>query len=226
MVKLISQQTQWSNVARELEKENLKLKSYDTTMFRIFGNVTGKKILDYGAGPGVLALALKKLGAKVKTFDISTEMNELCSAKIGRNNVYLRARDIPSGIFDIIICNLVLCIVEEDEVSNIMQNISKELSITGRAYVGFCNPRIFNIPESNLDLRERTKHTYEENHEYKKIKKEGNYEIIEIHRPIEWYEKIYKEAGLELVKLHFTLKYILNGREIEDFVIFELKKQG
>ena len=226
MVKLISQQSQWSAVARELEKEDLKLKSYDKTMFKLFGSVFGNKILDYGAGPGILALGLQKLGAEVKTFDISEEMNSLCAKKIGGNNVYSKAGDIPKRNFDVIICNLVLCIVEEDEVKNILRNIGMELRSSGRVFVGFCNPRIFDVPESNLDLREKTRHVYSENHRYKKIKKEGRYEIIELHRPIEWYEKAFRNCGLELVSTSFTPEYSLNGRVIEDFVIFELRKKA
>ena len=58
-----------------------------------------------------------------------------------------------------------------------------------------------------------------------KTKKEGGYQIVENHRPIEWYERAYKEAGLELADTIFTPEYELGGRQIEDFIIFALKKQ-
>ena len=57
-----------------------------------------------------------------------------------------------------------------------------------------------------------------------KTKKEGMYEIIENHRPIEWYEEMYKEQGLNLVDTFFTPEYELKGRKIKDFIIFKLKK--
>jgi len=50
------------------------------------------------------------------------------------------------------------------------------------------------------------------------------YEIIENHRPIEWYEEMYKEQGLNLVDTFFTPEYELKGRKIKDFIIFKLKK--
>jgi SAM-dependent methyltransferase len=46
-------------------------------MFKMLGNVKGKKILDWGCGSGLYLEKLKKKGAKVKGFDISQEMVEI-----------------------------------------------------------------------------------------------------------------------------------------------------
>ena len=222
--KLVAQQDEWSKVTRELEAEDLKLAYYDNTLIPLLGDLSDKKILDYGAGPGVLALAMKKLSGDVKVWDISQEMREKAGEKIGTENIYSSVDEIPNDFFDFVICNLVLCIVPEDEVKRIAVNIRNELNETGSAFIGFCNPKIFDVKESNVDKRFPTGAKYEENHDYKKVKKEGDYEIIELHRPIEWYEKVYSEAGLKLVNTIFTPEYKLNGEKIEDFVIFELKK--
>ena len=223
-MKLVAEQKQWNIVLEELEKENIKIMSYDNKLIELFGNLNRKKILDYGAGPAVLESELKKLGAYVKTFDISEEMNNICRQKIGSENVYSIVNELPKNKFDIIICNLVLCIVEEDEVKNILRNIKNALNQKGFAFIGVCNPKIFYVPESRLDFRKQTGNKYEENHVYKKIKKEGTYEIHEIHRPIEWYEKTYKELGLNLVEIIFTPEYEFKGRKIQDFVIFKIAK--
>lgn len=222
--KLITDQKEWDLAIKELEGENLKLASYDDTLISIIGDIKGKKILDYGAGPGVLALAMQKIGADVKVWDINGEMREKSRLKIGIENVYNNINEILKNFFDIIICNLVLCINPEDEVKNILKNINEELVENGVVYIGFCNPEIFAISESNLDFRFTTGNKYEENHQYKKVKKEGNYEIIESHRPIEWYEKLYLENGLKLVDTIFTPEYELKGNKIKDFVIFKLIK--
>jgi hypothetical protein len=83
---------------------------------------------------------------------------------------------------------------------------------------------LLDVPETNLDLRPEPEHEYEENHSYMKTKKEGGYQIIENHRPIEWYENIYKEAGLNLEDTIYTPEHKLNGRPIKDFIIFKLTK--
>ena len=219
---LISKNSEWGKVAKDLESEELKLKSYDGPLLDHLGSVAGKMILDYGCGPGILALALQRLGADIKVFDIDQEMLRLAGEKIGHEKVYTSAVDIPSD-FDFVICNLVLCINPDDEVRRIARNIRNELKSTGRAYAGFCNPLIFDVPESMLDFRFQTGNQYTENHRYKKIKKEGKYEIIEDHRPIEWYLQIFKEAGLTHLNTIFTPEYQFGRRKINDFVILEFE---
>ena len=222
--KMVAEQEEWNRVSAELEEENLKLMSYDNTLFSLFGDVKGKNVLDYGAGPGVLALATAKLGANMKVWDINTELRQKSAEKIGVENVYNSLEEIPKNFFDIIICNLVVCIVPEDEVKDIMINIKSELKEEGFALVGFCNPKIFTVKESNLDFRFPTGASYETNHQYKKVKKEGLYEIIETHRSVEWYEKLFIELGLKVEGKYYTPKYQLSGKEIEDFIIFKIVK--
>lgn len=173
----------------------------------------------------MLALALQKLGAQSYVYDLVEEMYALSAQKIGDANVYREVKEIPRNMFDIIVCNLVVCIVEEEEVENIITNIKNELKPGGKAYIGFCNPLIFNIPESNLDIRHPTEHGYCDNHTYKKTKKEGGYEIIEIHRPVEWYEELFEKVGLPLSQKYFTPEYSLHGNNINDFIIMELEKK-
>jgi 2-polyprenyl-3-methyl-5-hydroxy-6-metoxy-1,4-benzoquinol methylase len=224
--KIVKKQEQWGAVSAELEEESLKLQSYDHTLLPLLGEVVGKKILDYGSGPGILASVLAKQGADIKVFDKCEKMRALAGEKIGAENVYELAEHIAQEHFDFIICNLVLCIVPEEEVATIARNIRDSLNLNGIAYIGFCNPKIFNVPESQLDFRELTGDKYEENHVFKKIKKEGNYEILELHRPIEWYVEEFQNAGLAVAKVLFTPEYELNEEKIQDFVLFKLKRGG
>ncbi len=222
--KKVAHQEEWGRVFGELEEEDLKLASYDNTLMPMLGSVANRLILDYGAGPGILALALQRIGANVKVWDISPEMRAKTAEKIGLENVYSSLEEIPRDSFDSVICNLVLCIVPDGEVHKIVQHIEEMLNRNGSAYIGFCNPKIFQVRESNLDYRFPTGNSYEENHNYRKIKKEGGYEIIESHRPIEWYEQVCRQAGLELVSVNFTPEYELKGNLIQDFVILKLKR--
>ncbi len=222
--KLISKEKEWDRVSKELKLEKIKIAYYDNTIIPLLGNIKNKKILDYGGGQGILAIALKKLGADVKIWDISNKIRKQAAKNIGKENIYNSIKEIPEKEFDFIICNLVLCINSDKEVKKIVKNIKDELNEKGLAYIGFCNPKLLGVPESNLDFRPKQKQKYEKNHSYIKTKKEGMYKIIENHRPIEWYEKVYEDAGLILVDTFFTPEYELNGRKIKDFIIFKLKK--
>ncbi|MBI2079590.1 class I SAM-dependent methyltransferase [Candidatus Micrarchaeota archaeon] len=223
--KFVGNMKDWARVAGELSGEDLKQKIYDNSLLSSFGEVKGKRVLDYGTGPAVIAKRLADSGAEVKAFDISPEMLRIAAEKLGSDSVFDEIGKIPKDYFDVILCNLVLCIVPEDEVARIARNIRDALAKDGFAYIGLCNPRIFDLPESIIDFRLPAGRTYFENHEYEKVKKEGGYKIVELHRPIEWYAGLFKGAGLELVETIFTPEYEASGRKVHDFVIFKLRKE-
>lgn len=225
MRKIITNQREWGSVRLELENEYDKLQSYDLTILDILGDIKGLKILDYGSGPGVMANLLKGKGGNVRVYDISKEMRELAAEKLGRNMVFDTDKSIPDNFFDIILCNLVVCIITEEDVQKLLFTIARKLNKKGRIFIGFCNPQIFTIKETKLDYRFPVDKEYECIHEYKKIKKEGNYEIVEKHRPIEWYKKQIKDADLKVEETIFTPEYEMNGDKINDFIIFELGKE-
>ena len=224
-MKLITNPMEWGDVAGELEREVLKLKSYDEVLLPQLGNVAGKAILDYGHGPGLLLKNLAKQGANVKGYDLHPKMRELAAQRVGAGNIYESAEQIPSNSFDTAICNLVTCINSEEGVNRIAADIGRALKDNGVAYIGFCNPHIFDVEETALDRRLTTKHRYDENHDYLKIKKEGTYAIIEKHRPIEWYQRLFENAGLQNAGTFFTPPYEMNGRTINDFVILKVQKR-
>lgn|SRR3989338_4051703 len=215
---------EWSAVSGKLVAEKIKLNAYDNTLLKEMGGLRGKEILDYGSGPGVFASVLAAKGASAKCFDISAQLRRECGEKLGTQNVIEKASAIPSGFFDCVVCNLVMCIVDEAEVKRIAGHIRRSLKPDGIAYIGFCNPRIYDLPESQLDFRFPTGSSYRENHEYLKVKKEGNYEIVEIHRPIEWYEKIFAEEGLKIDGIIYTPEYGVSNRQIHDFIIFKTSR--
>ena len=52
------------------------------TTLKMLGNIKGKKILDFGCGPGIYIKVLKKKGAKLKGVDISEKMIKIAKKKI------------------------------------------------------------------------------------------------------------------------------------------------
>lgn len=225
MSKQVPTNSEWALVAKELEAEELKLASYDVALLDLLGDVRGRKILDYGCGPGILASALLRGGADIQIYDISPDMRQHAGRKIGRDRVYSSIGGVPMNYYDHVICNLVLCVVGDEIVPEIAGNMKEVTRNEGTIYVGFCNPMIFDVKESLLDIRRPTGQGYGENHQYSKTKKEGDYQIVEEHRPLEWYEETFIKSGLVVLEKHFTHEYELNGILIEDFVIFEMRRE-
>ena len=97
----------------------------------LLGNVRGKRILDFGCGTGIYAKILTKKGAKVKGFDISSEMLKIAR----KDNPKLDLRQ-GSGYrvpfkeqFDVVLAALVIDYF--DNWDKVFQQVSKVLKKGG-----------------------------------------------------------------------------------------------
>ncbi|MDR0231397.1 MAG: class I SAM-dependent methyltransferase [Dysgonamonadaceae bacterium] len=222
--RIVVEKNEWDRVYKDLENEVIKTSTYDDCIIQLIGDVKNKRILDYGGGPGVIAKALKDLGANVDIYDNNERILKMANNRLSSKNIMPDKNNIPQNTYDFALCNLVVCIVEDDEVVDITKDIYNALHKEGSAFVGFCNPKIYNVHESKLDIRHSGNINYEENHEYLKEKKEGGYIVPEKHRPLEWYSKIFEEAGFLIKEISFTPEYVFKEKAINDFVIYTLKK--
>jgi 2-polyprenyl-3-methyl-5-hydroxy-6-metoxy-1,4-benzoquinol methylase len=80
------------------------------------------RVLDFGCGPGIIAVELAKLGYEVQGFDGSVEMVRMCRTrveKLGLKNASFDHHDaadiqLPAGRFDVVVCSSVVEYVVED----------------------------------------------------------------------------------------------------------------
>jgi ribosomal protein L11 methyltransferase len=70
----------------------------------------GERVLDYGCGSGILAIAAAKLGARVLDgVDIDAQALETAAANAAANAVALRCYDteaLPAGEYDVVVANI------------------------------------------------------------------------------------------------------------------------
>jgi ribosomal protein L11 methyltransferase len=70
----------------------------------------GERVLDYGCGSGILALAAARLGAaKVDAVDIDPQSIETAAANAALNHIQLRAAlpdALPPGVYDVVVANI------------------------------------------------------------------------------------------------------------------------
>jgi len=222
------QPQEWGAVSGTLVHEKVKVRVYDDFLFEdvIGGNVEGAQMLDYGPGPAVLASRLQAAGAEVDTFDTDPRMQHICAEKLGTNHVLESIEAIRENSYDIVTCNLVLCINKKEEVHRICRTIRNAMRRSGNVYIGFCNPLLYNIAETQLDLRQPTGDSYRKHHTIRKKKIEvprEEYNLYDLHRPISWYTQSFRKAGLEPIATRFTEENEVKGNRVRDFVIFELE---
>lgn len=223
MQKQIDTSRAWNKVTSELAAEQLKVASYDSVIFEKVGDPAEARWLDYGSGPGVMASAGQKMGADMFAWDINPTFRETCGERIGEDHVFRTLAEMRGQLFDVITCNLVMCIVSEKEVEAIAKRLSRMIKRDGKVFIGFCNPQIFDVPETQLDIRFPTGDTYFDHHTIPKIKKEGDYKIFDNVRPVSWYHDVFYRSGLEQTGLLTTAPYTMPNihKTIRDFVIFE-----
>jgi 2-polyprenyl-3-methyl-5-hydroxy-6-metoxy-1,4-benzoquinol methylase len=225
----LEQPQSWGNVSGTLADEKVKVRVYDDFLFQelMKGEVRDAAVLDYGSGPAVFAKRMQDAGADISIFDSDERMQKICAEKLGESSVCQTQEDVRRGAYDIVTCNLVLCINRKDEVRRIMETINAAVRKQGDVYVGFCNPILYDVKRTQLDLRQPTGDSYRKHHTIYKRKIEipdEEYNLYDLHRPIYWYAQQFRRAGLEVVDTHFTPESEIEGKKINDFIIFELTK--
>jgi SAM-dependent methyltransferase/glycosyltransferase involved in cell wall biosynthesis len=163
----------------------------------------GKKIFDYGCGTGSVADELARRGASVSCFDIDlTRFKE----RKHENLVECVEREdlnrlLKSGeTFDVALCNLVLCVVEDKtEIKKIFRNLRQLVGSSGRVVVGICSPFFLGSGSTPSQyLYDVDESRYNEHFRFMlKVKTTGRVRE-EWHRPLDWYIHVARCADLEL----------------------------
>ncbi|MEK7624732.1 MAG: methyltransferase domain-containing protein [Patescibacteria group bacterium] len=101
-IKVFDSAEGYNLAAREYDKKKAYLDSFEKKqLLPLLGNLTGRKILDVGAGTGRLAIELSKLGAEVTALDVSEEMlKELKRKNSARGGSALGGKNIVTIVGD------------------------------------------------------------------------------------------------------------------------------
>lgn len=130
-VKMMSSQNGYDLAAKKYDQKNSYLNSFEKNyLFDALGEITGKKVLDVGAGTGRLSVELYKKGGMVTALDISEKMlNELNKKNKNIATIAADAENMPfnENSFDIVcaaflIVHLKNPIVFFDEVYRVLKN--------------------------------------------------------------------------------------------------------
>jgi len=206
----------------------------DPIISKLVNGLEGSLILDYGCGEGQLTEKLALNSRKIIAYDISKDIIRKSKAKNKDNNIiyldsdeYSRVRDSFEKKIDIILCSLVLCTIESEDIFiSVIEDLSYLLHDRGKLVIAVCNPLFFNVKETEIQFRlfpSRAK--YNSIFTYEKKSKITNRIRKEVHRPLRIYENSFNNFGLEIEKIIQTPGIDMEtGFYASDFMIFIISK--
>lgn len=194
---------------------------HDDVILNLVDLYCSQNILDYGAGKCKIANTLSQKYS-VAVFDIDKDI--LRSRALPQVEILDDIQCIPSGKYDVVLNNLVLCCVDDDTAQQIVQNAVDKVKVGGRVLISICNP-FFNSVQ-NTELRASgLLGRYNQAEVFSKQATVGVPTRKEYHRPIEFYLNLLERNGLHL-------EHIVEGRgadldtllPIAEHLVFVCKK--
>jgi len=191
------------------------------------GDGDGRRLLDYGCGKGKLAESLAGAGWQVTAYDPNPDL----PASDGRVEFgdralleSLRASDVK---FAAVVCSLVLCVLEDDELHDVVRDLRGLIEPNGDLIIAICNPR---YTHGTTQLQRRVPPAGvgpDDVFHLKKLVYSSNGTVIDVHRPLRAYLELFAEVGLVVRSVHETPGVDLETfDQTSDFMIFQLSPQG
>ena len=159
-----------------------------------------KRVLDYGCGNGAVAATLADRGAQVLGYDPDPTREKRWRERSGASNLrFTTARDevFNSAPFDLVVCQRVLCTVDDAEMRRILQDLRAAVAADGRVVVTVCDPH-FTLggptPEADRELPPGAR--YEDTFVWHKTVRTSGRKRREVHRPEEALLAEFARVGL------------------------------
>ena len=202
-------------------KKRFKEELHDDQIIKLINKHNPKTILDYGAGKCKIANSLDEK-YNFTVYDINTELLKSRASK--KINVIFNLENLEIK-FDMIICNLVLCCVDNIISEQIMKNISSLLKINKHTILSICNPFYNTIKETEL-RKSGLENIYKYSKKFIKNTRIGIPQREEFHRPIEYYINLFFKNGFEIINVYEGDGINTNNMlSIGEHLIFELIKK-
>lgn len=224
---------EWTHIAKEAKQiQDAKNRVLNGKLLELIHTYAPNKgrVFDYGCGWGEFAEALTKEGFDVEAFDAADEMVEEARTRYHTPQFYTR-REFQTKLsesektYDLVVSNLVLCILTKDEQDEMLENIKRIAKPNAPLVISFCHPCTDYMTVGVVSKRLRS-HTwnpkYDKEFKYRKVVHENQIEFTDYHRPLEYYSTLFKKHNLEIVDI--AESEVLNTEALPDFIIFVLKE--
>ena len=201
----------------------------DGKMLSLIEKYKPRTLLDYGAGKCKITNSLSQyITCSVFDIDLKT-LNERADSRTRKiENIEKVIEDKEE--FDMVICNLVLCNVDNYWNGKILLNINKVLKEKGHLIISICNPFFDDVPQTELRVK-GYEGEYSKILSYKKkiILGEQEKEKEDYHRPFLYYENLLQRNGFKIINIYETDGVNinkLNCNTISEFLIIDVEKNN
>lgn len=175
----------------------------DKTIEELVNIKTTNKLLDYGCG------IPRNVHFKYDSNKLTAYDNDLSLKKMWSNND-LSANFITDKCtlldkknehyFEIILCSLVLCAVDDEQVLDILNDILYLANVDAQILIAICDPRSICVKNTAIQERHISKENrYQDFFEYDKTIQSSNKKRREYHRPLEYIRLIMGDVGLQII---------------------------
>ena len=185
------------------------------------------KVLDYGCGKGELARYFAGRGARVVAFDPDHGLKARLSAISGSNliPVFTAAEALEQGPFDLVVCRRVACLVDDDALITLLQNLREAVAPGGSVLFGLCHPAytpVCTTPEATpVDSASVDS---EAQFIWRKTLRINGRMLTETHRPEHRLRRLLRRTGLAVVSRCERESVDMDRFEpIADLLVYELE---
>lgn len=224
---------EWSQIAEQEKKiQDIKNRVLNPKLLALIKQNAEAEasVFDYGCGWGEFADILAGQEYRVQAFDESDDMVARAREQFDkptfftRNEFYEKLPEL-AGAFDIVVSNLVLCILNKKDQAVMLKNISRLLKSDGVFVLSFCHPCLDYITAGIVSKRIRPyTHLprYDQEFKYRKVVHENGIAFDDYHRPLEYYIGLFQKHAYQI--LDIAESDTLGTEFYPDFIAFALKK--
>lgn len=182
------------------------------------------RILDYGCGKGRLASQFAAQGHDVVAFDpdptLAPRLEALVSSGVSA------VASPPTATFDVVICELVLCTIEEEQLyRRVLADLRRLVRDDGRVLVAVCNPSFTTGGDTPLQVKTLPRDAHPDTtFAWEKILAATGASRKDVHRPLSRLRRDLLREGLAVDRVRETGTVDLGRFEpASDFMLLRLR---